>query len=265
MKLLVSDLDGTLYPKSNEENRRQFQDNIEAVKTWLESGNKFAVATARGIGHFEELCDRLGFKVDFIGGNGSETILSSGEMILKEFPCSVFIDLCKYVKENNLNASVTTIKDGWYWSSKDCYPIKDATIQRKVWEHIKIADLNEMDSKMGLQRIAVLTPSENREILKEIIMNRNFDVSISTSEINTIDIGPKNSSKGMSIHELCDHYGINRDQVIVVGDSNNDVPMFEITDNSYCINHAEPEVLKKAANIVESVKEVIEIELGKSK
>jgi len=263
MKLLVSDLDGTLYPKSGENSEKQFLNNIKAVKEWLGKGNKFAVATARGIGHYEELCGKLGFKVDFIGGNGSEMVLSSGEIILKEFPCSIFIDLCKYVQENDINASVTTIKDGWYWSSKDCYPIKNAPVQRKVWEHIRVAKLGEMDSEMGLQRIAVLTPPENRETLKKIIANRNYDVHISTSDIDTIDIGPKNSSKGIAIHELCDYYAIDRNQVIVVGDSNNDIPMFEITDKSYCICHAELEVLNKASRIVESVKEVIAIELEK--
>ncbi len=48
MKLLISDLDGTLYPRKESINPRQREDNFKAVKRWVEQGHQFAVATARG-------------------------------------------------------------------------------------------------------------------------------------------------------------------------------------------------------------------------
>ena len=73
-----------------------------------------------------------------------------------------------------------------------------------------------------------------------------------------IDIGPLNSSKGISIMELCAKFGVDRDQLIVVGDSENDIPMFQTTRHSYCIDMAEPQVIASAAHSAASVQAVIE-------
>jgi len=263
MKILISDLDGTLYPTRDSNDELWFSRNKEAVHKWIEAGNRFVVATARGRGHYNVLCDKLGFKVDFIGGNGAEVILESGEEILKEMPMSIYIDLCYYVIENGINASVTTVNDGWYWSSIDCYPIKNASTYRKVWNHIKIADLASIDPNKGINRIMILTPPHQRDALKKQIISRNHNVIVSTSDIDSIDVGPLNCSKGIAIKELCNRYQVNPCDVIVVGDSENDIAMFEVTKNSYSMINAEKKVQQKATNVTQSVAELIGIEIGK--
>lgn len=70
MKLFISDLDGTFYPRKQTQNPHQLQKNIEAVHRWVQSGNKFSVATARGVHHNAVLTEMLGFSVEYIGGNG---------------------------------------------------------------------------------------------------------------------------------------------------------------------------------------------------
>ncbi len=99
MKVLISDLDGTLYPKKSIDNEKQFNNNIVAVKKWIKQGNKFAVATARGSHHYEVIIEQLGFKPNFIGSNGAEVIYESGEVIIKQIPMQIFIDLCEYIKK----------------------------------------------------------------------------------------------------------------------------------------------------------------------
>ena len=263
MKLLVCDLDGTLYPKKSESSELQFQNNVKAVQKWVEKGNKFAVATARGLHHYSVLTEKLGLEVEFIGCNGAMVRLDTGEEILKEFPCSVFIDLCKFVKENNINASVATgIGDEWVWSGYEKYP-RGVEVYDSLRDVISIADLDAIDPTLGTVRIQIFTPPENRDILKGMIIDRNYPVTVTTSDHDMVDIGPLESSKGISIMELCQKYGITENNLIVAGDSENDIPMFEITKHSYCINHAEPEVLMRASKVIESVAELIEMELEK--
>lgn len=262
MKLMITDLDGTLFPKKDVENPRQFEDNIEAVKNWIDQGNIFAVATARGIHHCDVLFGKLGFQTNFIGDNGAEVMLETGEIISKTIPCQVFIDLCKFVIENEIDASVATgINNAWLWSSKDCYPLTTEPIFQAMSKDIKVAELDAIDPLMGTTRIQVFTHPNNRDNLKQMIIDRNYGISVTTSDSNLIDVGPLNSSKGISILELCDKFRISKDDLVVVGDSENDIAMFDITQKSYCIDHAEPAVLKKATKVVKSVKEVVELEL----
>ena len=68
---------------------------------------------------------------------------------------------------------------------------------------------------------------------------------------------PFGCSKGNGIKELAKFYNIDLCDVAVVGDSNNDVNMFEITSNSYCMDHADEEVSKHANHIVKDVAQAI--------
>lgn len=264
MKVLISDLDGTLYPKKSIDNEKQFNNNIVAVKKWIKQGNKFAVATARGSHHYEVIIEQLGFKPNFIGSNGAEVIYESGEVIIKQIPMQIFIDLCEYIKKEKINASVATgFNDEWIWSSKDCYPIKDAKTYLPTWDYIKVVELEELNPLDKIERIQIFVPSNERDELRKRIDLMKYDVTVTTSDKDMIDIGPKNSSKAISILEMCEKYGIEKKDLIAIGDSENDIPMFEVSEISYCIDHADKIVKDAATRIVKSVEEAIEIELSK--
>lgn len=264
MKLLISDLDGTLYPKKNGTKPTQLADNMKAVKRWVEHGNQFAVATARGFHHCPVLRERMGFDVNFIGCNGAMVRLQNGKEIIKQFPCNVFIDVCRFLKENNINASAATgIKNQWIWSWNDRYP-RGETMYAHIWDDIVIADLDALDPDYGLERVQIFTPSENRDTLRKQLEDQNYPVWITTSDDHMIDMGPLNCDKGIAIKEMCQYYGLSIDDVIVVGDSENDMAMFNVTKHSYCIDSAEAHVLAAAAHHVASVEELIDIELAKT-
>lgn len=261
-KLLIVDLDGTLYPKKEVKNPNQLEDNIKAVKRWINHGNKFAVATARGLHHYPFLRKMLGFDVNFIGGNGAAVRLENKKEIIKTIPLSIFIDLCHFVNDNKINASVATgYNDTWIWSSKNCFPIGNNLFKPGVEETIEVADLNTINPDIGTDRIQIFVPETELPALRSQIESRNYPVSITTSDTYMIDIGPQNSSKGISIMELSERFNIEKEQIIVVGDSENDIPMFNVADRSYCIDHANQSVKDKASKIVKSVEEAIEFEL----
>ncbi|MBQ7889429.1 MAG: HAD-IIB family hydrolase [Erysipelotrichaceae bacterium] len=264
MKLLIADLDGTLYPKKDVKNPNQLESNVEAVKRWIAEGNKFAVATARGLHHYPVLRKTLGFDVNFIGGNGAAVRLETGEEVIKIVPYSIFIDLCKFVLENKINASVATgVHNKWVWSSKDCFPIGLNIFRPGVEETIEVADLDAIDPTEGTDRIQIFVPEADLNNLRSQIEARNYPVSITTSDTYMIDIGPQNSSKGITIMELRDRFGVSPDDIIAVGDSENDIPMFEVVRRSYCIDHASPKVKEHSDFAVESVEKVIELELNR--
>lgn len=263
MKIIICDLDGTLYPKKNLSNKNQLQDNIRAVRKWKDAGNEFVVATARGMHHYEELVEKLGFKPNFIGSNGAEVIYTSGEVVLKQMPIQIYIDLCRFIEDNDYNASVATgLNDEWVWNTKDKYPIKDAEIYIPSWDYIKLCDKDIINSEDKIERIQIFVPKEIRDELKDEILKLGYPVSITCSDDDLVDIGPLNCSKGISIEEICHKYNISKKDIIAMGDSHNDISMFKLADRSYCIDHAEEEVKRNANYIVSSVAEAIDKELS---
>lgn len=259
-KWLISDLDGTLYPRKESSNPRQLEENLEAVRRWVKQGHHFVAATARGLHHYASLAEKLGFEFNYIGCNGAEVRLETGEMIVKQMPNRIFIDLCNLILKSDWDASVATgIDDQWVWSSLDRYPCNRETV-KPFWSSAVVADLKKIDPQSKTERIQIFVPAGQREALKDLLLNRKIPAGITTSDVDMIDISPLNCSKGISIQEICQQFGVHRDQLIVVGDSQNDIPMFEMTEHSYCIDLADPQVLCQASQAVSSLAEVIRLE-----
>ncbi|MFI3283702.1 MAG: HAD-IIB family hydrolase [Erysipelotrichaceae bacterium] len=263
MRLIVSDLDGTLYPKKSDTSETTYQKNIEAIQKWTSQGNLFAVATARGIFHYPELKENLGFDMIYIGANGAETRIDENKVILKTIPSSIFIDIARYLLQENINASVATGVDGkWSWSSIDRYPVDTRDVFKAMKEYMHVAKLDEIDPNYQVPRIQIYVPKEDKEALMNELNRRLKNVWITSSDDDLIDIGPVNSSKGISILEMAAYFGVPNEDVITIGDSQNDIAMFEICQNSYCIDHADAIVKRHATYIIPSVWEMIEKELN---
>lgn len=265
MKILISDLDGTLYPHKEFKVPNQLTNNIKAVKKWTENGNVFAIATARGFRHYEVIKNNLGFDVNFIGTNGASIRYEDGTKVSKSMPLSIFIDLCRFIRENNIDATAATgINNDWVWSSIDCYP-KDVPAYKVHLDSVVIADVDSIDPSGETPRIQIFVSPDKIDELRKLINKRNYQASVTSSDTDMLDMVPLNCSKGIAIMEMCDKYGISYEDIIVVGDSENDIPMFNVTKNSYCISHAKDFVLASANAVVDTVEELIEIELRKQK
>ncbi len=52
------------------------------------------------------------------------------------------------------------------------------------------------------------------------------------------DITSKKVSKGNAVKKICDYLGIKTDEIITIGDGENDISMFEITPNSIAMGNA---------------------------
>ncbi len=78
-----------------------------------------------------------------------------------------------------------------------------------------------------------------------------------------VDIVPKGCSKGNALKRILEVEDMSKDDLYVVGDSFNDVSMFNITHNSYTFNDSEEKVKEYANHEVDYVYEVIEALLYK--
>ncbi|MCQ3035980.1 MAG: HAD family hydrolase, partial [Bacilli bacterium] len=69
-----------------------------------------------------------------------------------------------------------------------------------------------------------------------------------------IELTPKNCNKGDGLEYYCNVSNISKDNVYVVGDSGNDIAMFnKFHEHSYCMAHSYPSVKKYAKHIISRV------------
>ena len=71
------------------------------------------------------------------------------------------------------------------------------------------------------------------------------------SFLNNIEITSKESDKGKTVKEYCRLKGIKEDEVAVIGDSINDISMFRLFENSYCVRSGQLEAKKAAKHIID--------------
>lgn len=260
MKLLVSDLDGTLFEIENGKSLGLTERNKLALHKWKKQGNRVLIASARSSVYYEELKDLLNMEVDYIGSNGADILLMDNTRIQNNIPVSVLKAMYDYLEEANIDASIFSFyNNDWHWSSFGKYP---SNMEAYATSNRKLIDIDKLDENTNIQKFSILIRKEQRDEMKDFIQNKfGKQVSVVTSDVDKVDVGPLNISKAWAIAKVVDHYGYDFSKVITVGDSDNDIEMFKFTKDSYCISHADDEVKEHASYIVDSVSELINSEL----
>lgn len=267
-KILATDLDGTLlYP------RKFFRcipkKNVKFLRHWIDCGNKLVLVSSRGPKFMELLKEEIQRDFDYISYTSSY-IVSEGKVIKDESIDGSEMDTILHNINENYHplAYLMELKDQpmliknlkvgtrlliafykiyWFFQGKSREPY---ILSNKVFDdEIKKGKVYKVMVFFGLRK-------KNNKISKEI--NKNLreqfpDVESSwTSIIN--EITPKNCNKGEGLKYYCDYHKINHDDVYVVGDSGNDITMFNLFhEHSYAMAKAYPSVKKYARHTISRV------------
>lgn len=266
MKLFVSDLDGTLFDEGTlDQDRQCSKKNIEAVQRWVHSGNRFAVATARPVHIRKMLEQQLKIQIDMIGGNGIELLFVDGTHEFYGTSAKSFFDIAEWILQNQINATAAMkMKGKWIVSGIDRFPFTDVKRYRTFLSegivlNRKEADPDELCSYLGV----FVEPDAMSQVKEELKLLFGKTLEFVSSDIDDIDILPKGISKGKGVCLLAQSLNLCLSDVIVAGDSENDISMFEAVECSYCMKGAEKKVQMKAKMIAESVAEAIDKEIKK--
>ncbi|MCI1245014.1 MAG: Cof-type HAD-IIB family hydrolase [Bacilli bacterium] len=265
-KVIATDLDGTLfYPKkriSMLANRTRL-----FLERYIEDGGKLLLVSGRNKYITGQFLRKTGLPADFIGCNGS-LVISNGQIVkaqafdrekLKTLLAAIRRDynppmVLLMSKRHNL---VFTRSDVSHMTNV-LYFIYEVTLgsYRDPWvrsdkvfyEEIETGDVYKIMILFGLTQKKILQAKEANKVLREKYQDAEFSWSD-----QFIEISPKGCSKKEGIEFYLDYNKIHRDNVLVVGDSGNDISMFEAwKENSFCMGHSRPEVQKHATHIIKN-------------
>lgn len=197
----------------------------------------------------------LGVKSCVISGNGAfikdeekNKIISKKFLTENEFES--ILDICERFKVR-VNLYTT---DSIYISSR-IYALIETFIMKKMRENFIVNILNVKDKSewdMVLEKnkgniIKGLVLSFNRKklrLLKEYLVSElNYECSMS-SEF-TLEINSNKANKGNAVKELERYYKIKREEIICIGDNENDLSMIEYARLGVAMGNAKGKVKKK--------------------
>lgn len=265
MRLFVSDIDGTLYWYDNKNNAGCSDACKKAVRKWIDAGNIFALATARVYTVREPIMEDLGFNVDYLGGNGAEIVYKNNEMKLHTLPVSYFFEIGEWIDRHCYDATVKACLNRQFFSYRqDLYPFTcPERMRRNLKNSVPYQQAEIEEDSLVVNMSLLCEPSLTKRIECELQKLFEGRCQVQANDIDNIDFIPLGISKSQAVLDLAGHYGISREDIIVIGDAPNDVSMFRVTENSYCMSHGEEEIRQQAAHVVDLVEEAIERELKK--
>ena len=275
-KLLAVDLDGTLfYPKQI--GRRISKKNVKFLRKWIDSGNKVVLISSRSYDFTKTLTEEIGRPVDFInflGGQirvGDELVrdvyLDNVQMrkILDEIKES--LDTLSFMVATNdvpliisKNKKAGALLVGFYkfWYSLQGKYREKCVISNEVFDE-QIAN-----GRTYLIRIVFGIKKKKADIAKEVnklLRERYPDIEFSWTDI-IVEMSPAGCTKSEALKTYVEKTGYSKDDVYVVGDSGNDITMFqEFFENSYCMAHSYSSVKKYAKHVISRVHNLDELVL----
>lgn len=257
MKFLASDLDGTLLESQTNSISAE---NRQAIKALRDKGHKFIISTGRdlqgiikSVGQYEDL------EYDYL-------VLCNGALILDKDHNEVYKnylanDLVKSLYDNFFDRKTM----GFHLTYEDKNAIfYDGDLGKysyfvEEFKNVNNEDLFSKNYEFGLLSMFSKDNSiDTVESLKQKILEIHGDKIEVFRNQSFLDIVSKNCSKGEALKKVLEIEGWNIDNLYTIGDSYNDLSMFDITNNSYTFTYAEEGVKSFAKNVVGFVHECID-------
>ena len=266
MKVLCLDLDGTLfYPKQI--TRCISKRNVKFLRKWIDAGNKLVLVTSRSAEFCKQLDDEIARPFDLLSCTSAQN-RANGEIIRDvTVPNEIMETVVSKVNQTARPLAILMTTDKYPCLIRDSHRggTKFLLFFYKIYWHLQFKyrepyvysnkefNLELKDGKIYKAMIFFGLAKKKNNFAKE--MNKAFraqypDVEFSwTSIVN--EITPKNCTKGAGLDYYCQHLGIDKNDVYVVGDSGNDITMFNsYKNNSFCMRHASTIVRKYATHTV---------------
>lgn len=258
MKYIFCDLDGTLL----HDFYRVDDKDIAALKRAYKQGYLISIATGRldyEINGFMEKYGIHGYRISQNGGivfNDRNEIVY--ESLLKTEEVRMILDAIK-----GLPVLVFIQTENEYLVPKRIQMIEDFEKNQPFARYIEKPDVFEVLDELRIVTVSLWTEKDQNIEIKRVL-DHCLPESIMTyvSSEYTIDITNALNSKGNAIKQLAKSNSIEMNDVYTIGDSFNDISMFEITPHSFVMKKAKPQVKEKATHVVSSVADAIDLILS---
>lgn len=275
IKLLISDLDGTFIMPKPIDGKIVSKENTEAIHKFIEQGGKFVTCSGRNHGFSYKLIDELGFKFDIIGTNGA-TLIHNDCLVEHNHPRRHYIrevveELTKDKYKDQIEVVSIDLNNNFIFGDPNswlCAVYEDALKAGEINSYSDRSLLDYLNDRTCYDvtslHVNVKDPNTLHDWIHKLreMFDQHFDIYASGS-IN-IDFMKPGINKGHGVRSLMKLYGLEEQEIAVVGDNQNDISMFFTTHNSYCMSTATPQVQKYAHKVVGSVAEAIEDILRKN-
>ncbi|MDQ6418398.1 Cof-type HAD-IIB family hydrolase [Paenibacillus sp. LHD-117] len=256
IKLIVSDLDGTLLDHGKRINERDLQSLAKAY----DHGFDLCIASGRMNSEIQILLQPFANRFYAVGQNGATIHMHDQRLLASaEFTPELSTQLLQVTGRDEFIHFIHCNDDSFYvrdWN--EAVLSYEARIMTAISTHADLEGAIAADH-MRCSKLSYFGELEKLVQLEARFKHR-FTGQIETfiSDKDCLDVMPCNVSKGDALKLLIQELGIASDEIACIGDSFNDLSMFALTPHSFAMSESRDEIRSRASTVVQSVAEAID-------
>lgn len=228
-KLVLLDIDGTLVePRADSLPSQNVVDTVRAVRRFAH----VAVVTGRAMPFCTHVIDALGLEglSVFDGGADIRDVVSGKQFLRTELSTEILRKLV----EASLPYGYEVFTEQNHYEK----PIASPEQITQPGTKLLIVAVKPRDAKRVMEGLSVVGGTSMHPVL-----------SWAPGDVTNILVTHENATKSHAVAELMAHYGIERSEVLAIGDGHNDRPLFEAAGIAVAMGNA-PDELKEIADFV---------------
>lgn len=267
VKAIFLDMDGTIL----HENNKASNYTKDVVDELREKGFKVFLATGRSYSEIHQLVPE-GFKVDgIISSNGTTGEIEDQNLFKHSLSLEQVKKIVKLAQQQHIyyevfpfGAQRIVLKEDYQWM-RDM--ITGETPPNNVSHSEWTSRLDAMKDKidwrdelpdLDYSKIYFFNPNLDKitTFRDELIQNKVLlSISVSNSSRYNAETMAYNTDKGTGIKEMIEHFGIQQEETLVIGDSDNDRAMFDFGQYTVAMKNARQEIKDITDEVTEETNE----------
>ena len=238
IKMVVTDMDGTLL-NSNHEVSDEFFKLFESLKS---KGILFVAASGRQYNSIIDKLQPIKDDIIVIAENGGFAKQRDHEILSTPLNTQFVSEILNKLSEVPNTHPVLCGKHMAYISGES-----DAFVRKLKEYYAQFEILNELkvvDSEVI--KIAIYHFDDSEKYIYPYVKHFEDKLKVKVSGENWVDISSPNAHKGFALEKVMHTYGIKSHEIMVFGDYNNDLEMLALSDYSFAMENAHPNIKKVA-------------------
>lgn len=246
VKLIVSDLDGTIVPEGTFDINKEYDIVFDKL---LNKGINIILASGRHANNIKKLLPTINDRAYILSDNGA-TLLHKDKPVIKHYLKNDTVSFLLDYLHDEMGCEVALSNDiGYYTEERDKY------INENVFSNVKevgyiVKNVKEHLNDVTKLTVMTKTPGKIISILKEKYDN---ELNILQSGSIWFDVTKKGINKGEGVKYVQNLLGIKKEETIGFGNSENDISLLNQCGEAFVVADAHDEVKKHATKVIPDV------------
>ena len=231
-------MDGTLLNSRHEVSPRFF----ELFEHLQKQGIQFVAASGRQYSSMISKLDTIKNDVLFIAENGAYVRYKGETLLTTAFPTKKLKSVLATVRTNPDLHPVLCTKDNAYVEGSHVQFID--LLKEYYSDFIIVPDQKQI--KNEVLKVAIYHFESAELYTYPVVQHLKDELKVKVSGSNWVDISHPNAHKGYALKRVMERFGLKSHEIMVFGDYNNDLEMLQLSDYSFAMANAHPNVKQVA-------------------